>query len=47
MQCEKEEKRRYSEMEKTNTQFNMVSSIKQIVCTPMRERRETLLNFGV
>ena len=32
-----EEEIRYFEVEKINTQFNVVPPIKQIVCTPMRE----------
>ena len=40
-----EEEIRYSEIEKTNAQFNVVPPIKKIVCTSTGDGRETLLNF--
>jgi len=36
---------RYYDVEKANTQFNVVSLIKQTVCTSTGEGGETLLNF--
>jgi len=41
-----EEEIRYFEVEKANRQFNVISPIKQIVCTSTGEGRKTLLNFG-
>jgi len=40
-----EEEIRYSEVEKTNTQFNVVPPIKQIVRTSTGEMRETLVKL--
>jgi len=42
---EKEKKRRYFKVEKTNTQFNVAPPIKQIVCMSTGEGGETLLKL--
>ena len=40
-----DEEIRYSEVEKANTQFNVISPIKHIMCTSMGEGGETLLTL--
>jgi len=40
-----EEEISYFDVEKTNTQFNVVPPIKQIVCTSIGEGGEILLKF--
>jgi len=42
---QREEEIKYSEVEKTNTQFNVVLLIKPIMCTFTEEERETILKL--
>ena len=44
-QLEEEKKKIFQSRQKTNTQYNMVPPIKQIVCTSTGEGGETLLKL--